>query len=168
VVSKRIGIWLIILSVVCAAALVIGNTDKPAINPPTPPITKPDCIIPLVRHSAFVCELVRLQDRYYLRCALATKDTALFNPLAVLVINYPDTTTAIKWPVIDHRIQAKLGAMPDELFIVAVDSTQLLQILKRPDQMVLWVIGFPNNSIGIKVSYEFKQQILMLLGLGET
>lgn len=164
-VNKRIGIWLIILSVVCAAALVIGNTDRPVIKAS---ITKPDCIIPLVKHSAFVCELVRLQDQYYLRCALATKDTALFNPLAVLAINFPDTTTAIKWPVIDHRLQAKLGAMPDELFIVAVDSTQLLQILKRPDQMTLWVIGFPNNSIAIKVSYEFKQQILMLLGLGET
>jgi len=153
------------LSVVCAAALVIGNTDKSVTKPP---IAKPDCIVPLVRQPAFVCELIRLQNQYYLRCALATKDTVLFNPLAVLVINFPDTTTAIKWPVIDHRIQAKLGAMPDELFIVAVDSTQLFQTLKRPDQMVLWIIGFTNNSIAIKVSHEFKQQILMLLGLGET
>lgn len=158
-INKRIGIWLIILSVLIAG-LVIGNTNAP--------ITKPDCIIPLVKQSAFVCELVRLQGQYYLRCALATRDTALFNPLVVLAINFPDTTTVIKWPVIDHHLQAKLGAMPDELFIIAIDSTQLFQILKRADQMVLWIIGFPNNSIAIKVSYEFKQQILKLLGFGET
>ena len=162
--NKRIGIWLIILSVVVMGLVVAGNTDEPVTQKP---IAKPDCIIPLVKSPQFVCELVRLQDQYYLRCALATRDTALFNPLAVLVVNFLDTTTAIKWPVIDHRLQAKLGAMPDELFIIAIDSTQLFQILKRPDQMVLWIIGLPDNSIAIKVSYDFKQQILMLLGFGE-
>jgi hypothetical protein len=150
-----LSILLVITVVVCA---VLTSTQSAEKN------TKPDCVVSLVRQPAFSCELVRLQNQHYLRCALATGDSILLNPIALLAVNFPDTADVCKWQVVDHRLQAKLNAMPDELFIFAIDSTELIKILQRPNEMLLVIVGLSNRTVVVKISYDTKQQILYRLG----
>lgn len=150
---------LFMLAVVVAFSLIFVDKISKAQNSKL----QLDCVIQIVKQPAFTCDLVRLNDDYYLRCALAVTDTALFYPTTLLVVNEPDTMVFCQWPLLDHHLQPKLGAMPDELFIFAVDEKQLKELLAKPDCMLFLIIGANNRMLVIRITPKFKNTIINLL-----